>query len=389
MEIQKSSAPLVTPSSPKNLYRLLSQLQPGHSLDAVVTAKLAENSFVLKLSDGQLLRAQTPNVLELGQILKLEVVKAGTVPELKIIIPEERSIPPEQVAVTQALRQFLPKQQSLVEFAVSLRQFAALTAGKPDAVSVALHDALGALLPRDELMSAEGLKRGVGNSGVFLEAKLANSPVTLQGDLKGHLLALAGALQKVQGGSPGSLSGADIIRTAIGRAVDAESASTSPDFLAGVVDKALLTKTEGAVARIVLDQLASLPQNDGKQSVWQIEIPFTDGHHTDAVKLKISREGKARQSGDQPNWSVVLELNPPGLGTLHSRISLVGEVIDTYFWSDRQTTAALVRDHLELLFARYAQAGLTVGQLNALEGTPTPADSSGRLLLPALLDERA
>jgi hypothetical protein len=94
MEIQKTSALLVTSFDPKSLSRLLSQLQPGYTLDAVVTAKLAENSFVLKLSGGQLLLAQTPNVLELGQILKLEVIKAGTIPELKIIVPE-RAIQPE------------------------------------------------------------------------------------------------------------------------------------------------------------------------------------------------------------------------------------------------------------------------------------------------------
>lgn len=382
MEIQKTSV-LPVASSGQSLSRLLSQLQPGYSLDAVVTAKLAENSFALKLAGGQLLRAQTPNVLELGQILKLEVVKAGTVPELKIVV-QELAVPPEQTAVAQALRQFLPKQQSLADVALSLRQFAALTAGKSDTVSIALNETLGALPSKDELMSAEGLKRGVGNSGVFLEAKLANPPVALQGDLKGSLLTLADALQKVQGN-------AELIPTATRpAAADSELAKASADVLAGVIDKALLNKTEGAIARIVLDQLASLPQNDGKQNVWQLEIPFTDGQHTGAVKLKINRDGKARQAGEQANWTVVLELNPPGLGTLHSRISLVGDVIDTYFWSDRQATTALIQDHLDLLFARYTQAGLAVGQLNALDGAPpASAKPSDSALLPSLLDERA
>jgi len=380
MEIQKTSVQPVTSSSGQSLSRLLSQLQPGYSLDAVVTAKLAENSFVLKLPGGQLLRAQTPNVLELGQILKLEVVKAGTVPELKIIVAE-RAAPPEQAAVLQALRQFLPKQQSLADFAVSLRQIATLTDGKSTAVSATIHEALGALLSKDDLMSAEGLKRGVSNSGVFLEAKLANLAATLQGDLKGHLLMLADALQKVQGN-------AESIHAATGQADDSVPADMSADILAGALDNALLNKTEGAIARIVLDQLASLPQNDDKQNVWQIEIPFTDGHHTDAVKLKINRDGRANQAGDPANWSVVLELNPPGLGTLHSRISLANDVIDTYFWSDRQTTTALVQEHLALLSARYTQAGLSVGQLSALEGTPAHAKSSGSSSRPTLLDER-
>ena len=209
MEIQKISAPLITLSDPKSLSRFLSQLRPGYTLDAVVAAKLAENSFVLKLSGGQLLSAQTLNVLELGQILKLEVIKAGTVPELKIIVPERTALP-EQAAVTQALLQLLPKQQSLTDFAVSLRQIAKLTMGKSDAVSLAIKEVLGAILSKDELVSAEGLKRGISNSGVFLEAKLANLLPTLQGDLKGHLLTLADALQKAQGNQT-TPSGAEAI----------------------------------------------------------------------------------------------------------------------------------------------------------------------------------
>ena len=546
MEIQKTSALLVTTSDPKSLSRLLSQLKPGYSLDAVVEAKLAENSFVLKLSGGQSLRAQTPNVLELGQILKLEVVKAGTVPELKIIVPE-RVVQPEQSVVIQALRQFLPKQQGLADFAVFLRQIATLTTGKSDAVSAAIHETLGALLSKNELMSAEGLKRGISNSGVFLEAKLANLPLILQGDLKGHLLTLADALQKAQGnqntlssaetinlatgkeaeadsapaktlsdalagvidkalfnkntsgfleaklanlpltlqgdlkrhlliladtlqkvqgiqntlssaetihpatgqtadslpaktlldvlagaldkalfnknpsgfleaklanlpltlqgdlkrhlltladtlqkvqGIQNTLSGAETIHPATGQAADSSPAKILLDVLAGAMDEALLNKTEGAIARIALDQLASLPQNDDKQNTWQIEIPFIDGHHTDSVKLKINRESNANQSSDQANWSVVLELNPPGLGKLHSRISLVGDRIDTYFWSDQKTTTALVREHLDRLSARYTQVGLSVGQLNALEGTPVHTKSSDPPLLRTLLDER-
>jgi hypothetical protein len=352
MEIQKTSALTVPSLLPKNLPRLLEQLRPGYSFEAVVEAKLAENSVMLKLAGGQLLRAQIPHVLEPGQLLKLEVVKAGTVPELKIIAPAQNAVPPEQGVVTQALRQFLPKQQNLADFAVSLRQVAASATHESDPAGAAIHKALGVLPSKDDLLSADGLKRGVDNSGIFLEAKLTGSPLAAQGDLKGQLLALAEALQK-----PGSL----------------------PDALAGP----LLHKTEGALARIVLDQLASLPENS-----WRLEIPYTDGRRTDAVKVRIDRENPANPAGVQASWSVVLELNPPGLGTLHSRISLVGEVVDTYFWSDQKTTAELAREHLDLLSARYTQAGLKAGRLNVLDAAPVTVKSD---FLPAsaLLDERA
>jgi hypothetical protein len=66
MEIQKVSAPQITITDSKSLSKALSQLQPGNSLNAVVAEKLTETSFILKLADGQLLRAQTPNVLELA-----------------------------------------------------------------------------------------------------------------------------------------------------------------------------------------------------------------------------------------------------------------------------------------------------------------------------------
>lgn len=385
MEIQKTSVLLVTSSGPKSLSGPLSQLKLGSSLNAVVEAKLAENSFLLKLSGGLLLRAQSQNALELGQILKLEVVKEGALPELKIIVPE-RGLQPEQAAVIQALRQFLPRKQSLTDFAVLLRQIAAVTTGKSDAVSAAIQNSLAALLSKDDLLSAEGLKRGLSNSGVFLEAKLSNQQMPLQGDLKGHLLTLANALEKFQGSH--NMSSAKTIHPTTSQTSDFSSAKTALDVFSEAMADELLNKTEGAIARIVLDQLESLPQNGGKQNVWRAEIPITDDHHTDSVKLKINRESSANQTDNQANWSVVLELNPPRLGTLHARISLVDDVIDTYIWSDQQATMALVRDHLDQLSASYTQAGLVVGKLNALEGTPVKVEPSGSLLMPALLDAR-
>jgi Flagellar hook-length control protein FliK len=380
MEIQKVSAPQITITDSKSLSKALSQLQPGNSLNAVVAEKLTETSFILKLADGQLLRAQTPNVLELGQALKLEIVKAGAVPELKIVLPQQ-VMQPEQVVVQQALRQFLPKQQSLADFAVALRQMATMTEGKTRAVSTAIHEVLGAILSKNELTTPEGVKQGINNSGVFLEAKLANR-LTPQGDLKGHLLTLVDALQKVQDNQ----AKIETPLTTPNNVTEAIPTKTLPNNLVGSIDKdnTLLNKTEGAIARIVVDQLASLPQNENQQNIWQIEIPFTHGQQTDTAKLKINRESKDNQPSDKANWSVVLELNPARMGTIHSKISLVDDRIDTYFWSDQQNLTALVREHLDLLANRYTEAGLSVGQLNALDGPASPTNSPA---LPTLLDE--
>lgn len=371
MDIQKTSASATISIDPKNLPRNLSQLQPGSSLNAVVMEKLAENSFILKLSDGLLLRAQSPNPLELGQILKLEVVKAGDVPELKIVVPQQ-AVQPEQTVIQQTLRQLLPKQQSLVDFAAALQEFAKLPGGKPEAVSAAVDQLLDTIASKDELMSAERLQKSINNSGAFLEAKLANL-LPPQGDLKGHLLTLADALRKTPSTSEQTADAAKSLINALAETKDPESL--------------LLAKTEGAIARIVLDQLGSLPQNNETQSSWHIEIPFTDRNHSNSVKLTINRDSQSSQEAKQSNWSVMLEINPPGMGALQCKISLIDDKIDTYFWSDQQNTTTLVKEHLGLLAASYQEAGLAVGQLNALDGsamkTPAPETSS----LPTLLDE--
>lgn len=398
MEIQRPSAVLKPLFELKGLTRLLSELRLGSTLDAVVETKLSENNVILKLAGGQLLRAQTQLVLEPGQTLKLEIVKGGAVPELRVVLTEQ-AVAPEAFAIQQALRQFLPKQQSLNDIAATLQHISAAQTGTPtrlpEPLSSTIREILGTLLSRDELSSAEGLKRGVNNSGIFLEAKLQNLPVLLPGDLKSHLLTLLDTLQKLQLSLPISTITAETAATL------AKPSTGSPEIANKALDtaalnlaienpettKILLNKTESALARIVLDQLASLPQNDSRQCVWQLEIPFTDGDHTDAAKLKINRERKTRQGIDQDRWSVELELNPPGLGTVHSRITLTGESIDTYFWSDQENTTHLIRDHLDLLSARYSQAGLEVGQLSASQGG-APTGEKPYALLPKLLDER-
>lgn len=360
-------------------------LQVGTALNAVVADKLTENNYLLKLSDGMQIRAQTLQALEPGQALRLEVVKTGVVPELKIVLPG-RPTQPGQAALQQALRQFLPKQQNLSGLAGVLKQFAAdLSAEKTGAVSAAAQDLLASIPTKDALMSADQVKHAVGNSGVFFEAKLANQ-LSPKGDLKGILLTLADALQKSQA-SRSSLTGNETTPKTTHAAADANLGLASGFPGAIENDRALLKTTESAIARIVLEQLSALPQDNETQQVWQIEIPYVDGHHSDAVKLKIKREDDARTETSLACWSVILEINPPGMGILHSKISLVDGKVDTYFWSDRQNTAADIGQNLDVLANSYNGAGLTVGNLDVLEGTPINTNPSDTPFQQPLLDE--
>ena len=372
MEIQKSSAIQSISSNANQPPKDFSRMPAGSSLNAVVVDKAEDNTYTLKLSDGRLVRAHTDSELQPGQVLKLEVIKSGAIPELKIVLPEHTGSTTPLV-LQNALRQLLPKQVNLTDFALALRQIASSSTAKNNPVNTAIQELLGSLLTKEDLMTEEGVKQAFNNSGAFLEAKLAHQ-LSPQGDIKAQLLALANALQKTSSAQ-----------------VNPGLAHTLPDQLSAGLDpnNLLLAKTEGAIARIVLDQLASLPQINEPQTTWQIGIPFTDGAHTDTVNLKIKREDNSNPAYSQPNWSVVLELNPPGMGVLHCKISLFDDKVDTYFWSDFQDGITQVQDNLDMLANRYMEAGLAVGNLNVVDGARMTSEPDNKELMPSLLDEFA
>lgn len=165
--------------------------------------------------------------------------------------------------------------------------------------------------------------------------------------------------------------------------LDAASTTDSLDL------KTLLDKTEGALAKIVLDQLASLPKHGGEPIAWQIEFPFKDGNHGDSAKLRIVKESKSASQPEQAYWSVILQLSPPGLGTIHSRITLTAKRIETLFWSDQDATSDLLRAHLAILSARLQQAGLEIGRLDTVAGPPPENSIENGKLPMKLLDEHA
>ncbi|WP_217994919.1 flagellar hook-length control protein FliK, partial [Methylogaea oryzae] len=158
--------------------------------------------------------------------------------------------------------------------------------------------------------------------------------------------------------------------------------------------KDLTSQTEGALAKLVLNQLASLPQPDASQQVWRFDIPFTLAGNPSSAKLEIEREayregqGESDSAQDSAPWTVTVELNPPGLGKFGGKVTLHQGAINAFFWSDDPTTADLVRDNLPLLEARLEAAGLKTGRLDASVGV-APASAAKPLSSMPLLDLHA
>lgn len=158
--------------------------------------------------------------------------------------------------------------------------------------------------------------------------------------------------------------------------------------------KDLTSQTEGALAKLVLNQLASLPQPDANQQIWRFDIPFTLAGHPESARLEIEREAKreggsrGESAAENTPWTVTVELSPPGLGKFGGKVTLHQGAINAFFWSDDPVTAELVQDNLPLLQARLEAAGLKTGRLDASVGVAPSSGANGRPPTP-LLDLRA
>ncbi len=332
----------------------------------VVDARLSTQGVLLRvLASGQLLSAQTPLDLQPGTRLRVEVAtSAGADAPIRLRIVADPDAASVEAAVRQAaVRRFLPRQEPLP---VLLRLLQASPSGVSEPVQRAIEGLQVSLPTRAALTTADGLQQALQNSGVFLEARLAEAAATLdvRQDVKAGLLKLAAAIVQQQAEAAGTVP-VDEGLNRLGRAV------------------------EGSLARVVMDQLAALPGPDQAGVVWQISLPVREGFCQEAIELLLRREPRPGQVDAEPEWSVELELNPPGFGRFCAKLSWQQGRLQTWLWSDTIATTACIAAHTGLLEARYRQAGLEPGLLSTLT-TPRPGSPARPPPSPAepLLDIR-
>jgi len=233
------------------------------------------------------------------------------------------------------------------------------------ALPAVLHPLFMALLNRPNIKTAEGLKKAISQSGLFLEAKLLMDPdMELSGDLKANLLKLRDALKQLSGNT------------------------TNPETLA-MHEKfeGLQKKVEGAIARIVLNQIASYPADDTSKQQWHIELPVIQKDTTNPVKLLITRDSKNGAGEEKNQWSIDLELEPQGLGRISSRIVFVDNEISTFFRCERSTTNQLINDQLGVLRQRLVQSGINPGNISAQHNKNQATETLTRFQ--GIVDEKA
>lgn len=201
-------------------------------------------------------------------------------------------------------------------------------------------------------------------SGLFLEAGLAQSRTPRADDLKSLLLRMVTILQ----GNSHQNGVQHLIQRLISRSQNPKPEGAQQELQTQVLHQ-LRKATEGALAKLELQQLQSLPQKeDEARQSWHFALTLNEEAKFREVEARITREQARRQQQDSERWNVDLHFDFEASGPMDARIQLQQTQIQVNFWASRSQTLERIRTLLPRLERALAKAGLEVTQLGAWPG---------------------
>lgn len=389
----------------------LASLRPGQVLQAVAISLNSNGRVKLRIGNNDVM-AQTRLQTAVGQKLSLTVVKAGALPELHLI---RTSSTADLQAL--ALKSALPRQIPLDQMLDNLTRVGnqPFVAESPE-LRETIRRLFAGLRSPVGLKSGRHLSRAFGATGLFMESHLMHGGVPSD-DLKANLLRLLARLYailksplgKAPTGQPTSTGSAQsgvrpeaqqisperlqtLLKAPAGQPASAGSAHTgvrpdaqqaSPEYLQRSLLRELAGQTEGALARLQLNQLASLPTAEREPHVWQLDLPLRDDDQIDVFRLRIAKDESSDKYADTPGWTLTLRFNLRPLGTIEARLALSGSAISTHFWAEQRDTRARIEQYLPQLEQAFARSGLSAARFTVHRGMPpepTPVKSAFPIL---------
>ncbi|MBU6457211.1 MAG: flagellar hook-length control protein FliK [Bradyrhizobium sp.] len=143
----------------------------------------------------------------------------------------------------------------------------------------------------------------------------------------------------------------------------------------------LLTDTDGAIARQMLLQVASLPDQvdpatgriDSAPPRWNFEIPFVTPQGTAMAQFEISRDGSTAPEAEAASraWRARFTLDVEPAGPVHALVSLSGDRTSVRMWAERPATADQLRAGVSQLSQALSRAELQPGDIVIRDGAPS------------------
>jgi len=303
-----------------------------------------------------------------------------------------------RLALVQMQRQAADRQTSLSPLFADL---SALTeqadqgqrSALPSNVMDAARSVLALRLDGDASITSDKLKTALGQSGLFLESRLADratgiSAQSLPADLKSGLLKLVQTLRD-HGFTAAPADRAMTDRAPVKGGQPLGQAAREPSLTSATDDATALSRLrsegEAGLARIELSQAASL--NDARlgglsrndtQPVLHAEIPLVLAGQTSIVQLQVQqdrddREGPVRQAAAPAGWTVRFSMNAEPMGPVDAQITMRNDHVGVSLWAERSSTTHMFEQYAPDLKQALEASAFVVDGLVVAQGKPEAA----------------
>jgi hypothetical protein len=316
-----------------------------------------------------------------------QAAAAGAKPVLTLITQPQQAASLQQV-VAQSAQSAVTRQDGMGPLLASLTGLDGKLAAMPRPVVEAAAALLATRLNLNgKPLDGAGLKDALMRSGTLYESGLRNAaaPATLQGDIKGGLLALRSALAGWLGGEAAASSRSvrrppPPAKGAIPRAEPPAPSPLSPHAGAKDAARLLLSQTEAVLARVRLTQISSLPETAPRAGgearpagEWHFELPLLWGGEQSMANFRISRDGGGGQDRQERGWEMRFSINFSAIGEVDAHLTLRGKRAAVMLWAEREETAAALESLLPELGDALEAKGLVPGALRVKRGVPEAA----------------
>lgn len=389
--------------------QLLDQLQLRHNQQTLarVTQVLqktaaAPEQLLLEVR-GKALLVNSDTRLQPGDLVK--IMRAGN--ELRLMAQIE-SAPTPQARVAQQLAQHLPWQHRLDQGLAQLAKLLQNTASAPapqqpsikapmaESVQQAIQQLVRQLPSGSNLATAardgdpvEALRTWVRDSGLFAEARLAQTPQAAQTDLKLALNRVVASLLAAQGDRPEAfnrftpLTSQDLVQSPLqfpqppsaqAPTANQESMGTGQmlRLLAGMLNRITVNQlhSQTLTTRTTVDAPAATP-------TWLLELPWVDAQNQPrTAQMRLERHGDdeegsaARARRRIAEWRLTLALDLDEAGAVTFEMGLQKQQVSARIWAEKSATLRQANEALPEFRQRLGELGLDVVELECRRGHP-------------------
>ncbi len=328
-----------------------------------------------------------------GERLQVRVLRTHPVLALETLAARSASV--DALATADALRRFMPKQESPSMMLANLAWLAQGKAGSealPRNVLEAAARLWQSIPNAHSLTNPKSLEAALQRSGAFLEARLASAQHngSLASDLKALMLTLSRALQ--ESGARAAAARSDIaghapVPTQQGPLTPLGSAPATLSLLDTPAQQMneLSRQTEGAIARLTTVQIANNASEQAPSLL--IELPIKHDDRASMLRLRIEQDERNRRGAESDEaWTIEAALDLGAIGGLHARVTLRGQRIGVQLRAESAGVVDALAARSDELEAMLRDAGLEVDRVVCLHGMPA-GDTGPRPV--RLLDVRA